>query len=203
MSKSREQLNDLIREIDIQGLYCLDVGVQDKPTRRLTRGTPANYQTMDINPAWSPDICGDLNLDWRTWTRPGMDHKEVKYLESHYDVIFCMETLEHLWNPMKAIEGFAELLKPGGDLYLSVPFIGPHHDEVDYLRYTHEWFEVVLPMLGFNIIALKERVASAGRKDLINFYNNEGMRVSKIRPEYGKYTYPIGYFIHGKRNDSH
>jgi len=93
-------------------------------------------------------------------------------------------------------------LKPGGILHISTPFINPHHDYVDYLRYTHEWYEKVLPMYELEILELKERVATVGREHLEAFFKAEGMRVSKIRPEYGRYTYPIGYYVMARKINS-
>lgn len=198
MSKSREQLNVFLSEVDIEGKFCLDIGVQDKPTSRLTQGTPSKYLTLDIDAKWSPDIVADLNEEWEKW----VNHTYSTELERNqgFDAIFCIETLEHCWNPIQAIQNMSGILKEGGDLYISVPFIGPHHDFVDYLRFTHEWFEEVLPKCDLEVIEIKERVATMGRSDLIQFYSKEGMRVSKIRPEYGHYTYPIGYFVHARRN---
>lgn len=201
MSKSREQLNTFLSEIDIEGLLCLDIGVQDKPTSRLTSGTPSKYLTLDIEEKWSPDIVADLNDEWSSWaTKVTKDNFTLIDRNGGFDAIFCIETLEHCWNPIQAVQNMSGMLKEGGDLYISVPFIGPHHDVVDYLRFTHEWFEEVLPKLDLKVISIKERVATIGRSDLIQFFTKEHMRVSKIRPEYGNYTYPIGYFVHAKRS---
>lgn len=201
MSKSREQLNVFLSEVDIEGKLCLDIGVQDKPTSRLTQGTPSKYLTLDIEQKWSPDIVADLNESWAEWsTHITKDNFTLLDRNGGFDVIFCIETLEHCWNPIQAVQNMSGVLKEGGDLYISVPFIGPHHDFVDYLRFTHEWFEEVLPKCDLEIIKIGERVATLGRADLIQFFTKEHMRVSKIRPEYGHYTYPVGYFVHAKRN---
>lgn len=199
MSKSREQLNVFLSEIDIEGKICLDVGVQDKPTSRLTRGVPKRYFTLDIDEKWSPDIVADLN-DGSGFVGKIPDHVFSEMDKNQgFDAIFCIETLEHCWNPIQAVDNLSLYLKEGGDLYISVPFIGPHHDVVDMLRFTHEWFEKVLPIFNLNIVSIKERVATEGRSNLIEFYSKEYMRISKIRPEYGHYTYPIGYFVHAKK----
>jgi len=200
MSKSREQLNVFLGEIDIQDKLCLDIGVQDKPTSRLTKGIPSKYLTLDIDQKWSPDILADLNEPWESWsTKVTKDNFTLIDRNGGIDVIFCIETLEHCWNPIQAIQNMSGLLKDGGDLYISVPFIGPHHDVVDFLRFTHEWFLEVMPKCDLEVIAIKERVATIGRTDLIQFFAKEHMRVSKIRPEYGNYSYPVGYFIHVRR----
>jgi len=200
MSKSREKLNTILRQIDIQGKYCLDIGVQDKPTHRLTQGNPANYATMDIDDQWNPDIVGDLNEPWKKWVQPWQDNKELKYKNNFYDVIFCLEVLEHCWNPVTAVRNIAELTKPGGMVYISTPFINPHHDYWDYLRYTDEWYEEVLPKVGLTVVSIEEREATVGLPALQQFYKEEGLKYSKVRMQkHGPYTYPIGYFVTARR----
>lgn len=193
MSCSRNQLNEYLSKISIEGKTVLDVGVQDKPTSRLTQGNPVAYYTNDVDPQWNPDWLFDFNQEFDC----------LKIGEHHLceviDTIFCIEVLEHLWNPVEAIKTLAEILKPNGDLYISVPFINPHHDKVDYLRYTNEWFRDVLPKYGLQVIEIVERVATLGKTQLKIFYDAEGLRVSKIRPEFGRYTYPIGYIVHARK----
>lgn len=188
MSKSREQLNSLLKKIDIQGKAVLDVGSQDHLSNRLTVGEPLSYDTLDIDPQWEPDIVADLNEKMPAFEVAGL-----------YDVVFCIEVLEHCWNPIQAVKNLSQWLKPAGDLYISTPFINPHHDKWDYLRYTGEWYEEVLPKFDLEIVKIEERVATVGKDFLAGFYSAEGLKVSKIRPEYGRYTYPIGYFVHARK----
>lgn len=201
MSLSRNQLNKYLSEIDIQGKACLDIGVQDKPTKRLTKGNPSTYWTTDVDPQWNPDVVGDLNQDPETWEWRPNDKENPSGMRLHvrFDVAFCIEVLEHCWNPVKAVENICYFLKPGGTAYISTPFINPHHDYVDYLRYTNEWYRDVLPKVGFEDVQIYERVATFGKVQLKVFYDIEGLRISKIRPEHGKYTYPIGYFVTAKK----
>jgi len=194
MSKSREQLNEFLSHIDIQGKSVLDVGVQDKPAKNRTKGVPESYWTLDIDESWSPDIVGDLNLPWEEFVT------NVWQAREKVDVIFCLETLEHVWDPVQALKNMANVLKKGGIIYISTPFINPHHDIHDYLRYTNEWYRDVLPHVGLKVINIRERTASAGLPLLRAFYDAEGLRVSKIRPEFGHYTYPIGYFVEAIKN---
>lgn len=191
MSKSREQVNDYLKRIDIQDKIVLDVGVQDHPTSRLTKGKAAKYYTLDIDPQWNPDIVADLN-------NPATP-EFVKSKKIPIDIIFCVEVLEHCWNPVRVVQNLSVMLSPGGDVYITTPFINPHHDVVDYLRFTNEWYRDVLPKVGLDVIEIVERVATVGRNLLMQFYTTEGLKVSKIRPEYGHYSCPIGYIVHAKR----
>jgi len=57
-----------------------------------------------------------------------------------YDLVFCLDVLEHIKDEKKAVEELSSLLRPGGRLILSVPafnFLWSHHDELNlhYRRY--------------------------------------------------------------------
>lgn len=193
MSKSREQLNDFLRKINIQGKEVLDLGVQDKPTSRLTKGEAKQYWTLDVDPQWKPDFVQDLNKQaMLAYVEEETGHSVV----ISADIIFCIETLEHCWNPVQVLENIHSWLKEGGVTYISTPFINPHHDTHDYLRYTGEWYEKTLKELGFCVVKIHERRATTGRVLLQEFYRAEGMKYSKIRQKRdGAYTYPVGYFV--------
>ncbi len=202
MSKSREQLNEFLKRIDIEGKTVLDVGVQDKPTSRLTTGTPRRYYTLDIDPQWPATFFGDLNDPH--FIRDIDDQARILSVNPNdmlIDTIFCIEVLEHCWNPVQVIKNLHDAIRPGGMVYISTPFINPHHDVVDYLRYTDEWYRDVLPKFGFHVVEIQERRATFGLVQLKNFYAIEGMKYSKIRQKNGPYTYPVGYFVTAKRID--
>jgi SAM-dependent methyltransferase len=40
---------------------------------------------------------------------------------SSLDVVLCVNVLEHLWEPEKALRGFKRVLRPGGVCFLNVP----------------------------------------------------------------------------------
>jgi len=53
------------------------------------------------------------------------------------DTIICTDVLEHLSDPFIALLEFAQALKPGGNLLISVPFLlGEHQVPYDYFRFT-------------------------------------------------------------------
>lgn len=84
--------------------------------------------SLDIDPGRSPDILCDI-------TCPHLS-------KSSFDVIVMAEVLEHVSNPQAAINGLDYLLKPGGTIILTVPFIFPIHDRpYDYYRYTRYGLE--------------------------------------------------------------
>src|SRR5437667_5041955 len=49
--------------------------------------------------------------------------EELPFDDQEFDYITCIEGLEHIENPQQAIREFYRLLKPGGQLLISVPNI--------------------------------------------------------------------------------
>lgn len=66
-----------------------------------------------------PEIFQLLDVEIRSGN---MDSRLV-YDDAGFDMIVCVEGLEHIENPSNAISEFARLLKPGGTLVVSVPNI--------------------------------------------------------------------------------
>ncbi len=190
MSKSREQLVSFLKEIDITDKVVLDAGCgpEEKWARNWTKGEPKEYVTLDVDKKFNPDVLTDLNSG-------------VFGGGEYLDIIFCLEVLEHLWEPRKGLESLYSEMKNGGKIYLSTPFINPHHDEVDYARYTDEWYQKVLTEVGFKDIKIKPRVATEGYANLLAFYKEEGLRMSKIRLKKGQANKmnEIGYFVEAKK----
>jgi len=174
VSKSREQINQFLSTIDITDKAVLDVGVQNNPASNYTKGVAKKYLTMDVDDEWKPDLVADLNYRLPTFELTGL-----------HDIVFCLEVLEHCWHPVEAVKNLAGFTKEGGVCYISVPFINPIHDKWDFLRYTDEWFKVVLPKVGFKEVRIHYRMATEGFEILKAFYQSEGLRMSKIRQGMG------------------
>jgi predicted SAM-dependent methyltransferase len=67
--------------------------------------------------------------------------KEVlPFLDSSIDEIFCQHLLEHLTNPMFAINEFWRVLKPGGELIIIVPHKNSDRAyAIDHKHYFNEY----------------------------------------------------------------
>ena len=191
MSLKRDQIINWIKKIDITNKTVLDVGSGGDPQRYAntwTKGIGKVYMTADINNKFKPDIVIDLDLD------------RFRKDSDKFEVVFCLETLEHCWNPLHAIKTLADVTKEV--LYISTPFINPIHDTWDYLRYTGKWFKKVLPQFGFKSVEVESRKASdLGSNFLTSFYDIEGMRISKIRLKKGEghKINDVGYLITARK----
>lgn len=192
MSLSRNQLVEFLKEVDITGKKVLDLGVGSKPAKDFVKGDSKLYVTMDVDAQFNPDIIGDLNLKPHIWNYKAKGESvEIQ----RYEVIFCLETLEHLWNPLEAVRTVYKLLEEEGVAYFSTPFLNPYHDQIDYARYTDEWYSRVLVEVGFKDIEIKPRVATDGLPYLMQFYKTEGLRMSKIRAGQEHKNAWIGFFV--------
>lgn len=184
-SISRQQLIIYLNDINVDGQDVLDIGSGNKSPYQVTKwvkGTPKSYETMDIDTQVDPSLVGDLN--------------SPNITEMEFDYVFCLEVLEHCWNPVVALINILSMAKKKA--YISTPFINPIHDNWDYLRYTDEWFIEVISRINPKAkVKVYTRDATEGYSSLMDFYREEGLRMSKIRLKKGEGDKLgiIGYFI--------
>jgi SAM-dependent methyltransferase len=70
-----------------------------------------------------------------------------------FDAIICNAVLEHVENPEEVMREFQRVCKPGGILYLTVPFMQPEHlDPTDFQRYTIAGLKRLVQQHGFEVV---------------------------------------------------
>lgn len=96
------------------------------------------------------------------------DITQIPLPDHSLDAILCTEVIEHVVDPMVVLKEFHRLLKPGGKLLLTTPFISHLHMEPYhfYSGFTQFWHQHWLPRNGFEIEKL-EQVGGPGRTCLI------------------------------------
>jgi SAM-dependent methyltransferase len=80
---------------------------------------------------------------------PGVDRIEdvhaLSFADESVGTVICLETLEHVADPIRAVEEMHRVLRPGGVLAISsVMFFPIHEHPWDYWRFTPEGFEQLL-----------------------------------------------------------
>lgn len=104
----------------------LDLGGKRQRKRGTFRPPEAQAQHwlyVNVAPETRPDVLADVT--------------SVPFSEACADCIVCTEVMEHLPNPVACVNEIHRLLKPGGVLIASVPFLYPGHaDPDDYWRFT-------------------------------------------------------------------
>ena len=76
--------------------------------------------------------------------------------DGHFDSIVCIAVLEHVENPEEIVPEFFRVLKPGGHVVASVPFLQPEHKvPTDFQRYTKDGLARLFSHHGFQVVSCK------------------------------------------------
>lgn len=80
-----------------------------------------------------------VNLD--IWPLPNVhliaNAERLPFTDSSIDMVICESLLEHVKTSTKVITEISRVVKPGGYVYIVVPFLYPYHDSPsDYYRWT-------------------------------------------------------------------
>lgn len=75
--------------------------------------------------------------------------------DASYDTVLASEILEHVPRPQRALAEMRRVLKPGGTLVLSVPYLARLHDEPhDFYRYTRHGLQFLLEEAGLSVVEI-------------------------------------------------
>lgn len=86
------------------------------------------YLVMDPVDTYHPDIVGDIH--------------EMPFPDNSLEAIFCIAVLEHVHDPVRAVDEMYRTLKPGGKVFVYMPFLYGYHAQPgyygDYWRITED-----------------------------------------------------------------
>ena len=124
----------------------LDVGCGSKPYQELF--AVDDYIGLDIdNEAMRNRKIADYFYDGTTFP----------FNDNEYDSVLCNQVLEHVFNPDEFLSEIKRVLKPGGRLLLTVPFVWDEHEQPhDYARYSSFGLKALIDKNGFNVIEYKK-----------------------------------------------
>ncbi len=128
--------------------WVLEIG---SGNRRLQKHLAADtrYVALDYPPSGSryslrPDVWGDA--------------ARLPIGSARLDGVVLIEVLEHLPDPLTALREAGRVVKPGGRVLLSVPFLYPIHDApYDFGRFTQFGLQRLAAAAGLELVRLKER----------------------------------------------
>lgn len=140
-----------------------------RPLFKYLKSISLNYKNLDILEIGSGDeekkqsvisIFKEANVFLQTDIKKEYKHMFLDItkpleIKNKFDLVICTNVLEHIFETNLAIENLKKLVKKGGHLLVSVPFIYPLHDEpADYWRFTEHSLKVLFK--EFKIIEFKK-----------------------------------------------
>ena len=147
----------------------------------------------------SQDVCeydgaGDAKgLQTGTWNTSQIDIVSdivaIPLPDATFDAILCSEVFEHIPDPLKALDEFGRLLKPGGQLIITAPFASIVHFAPQFYAtgFSRYWYEHHLPPRGFRVTSL------TANGDWFAVLRQELMRLPKLSRARGDWTWPLAY----------
>lgn len=120
----------------------------DEFAREAGKALPAGARLLDAgagNCVYKPHF-QDYEYESADFCQIDKEYGEITYVcdlgsipveDNRFEMVFFSQTLEHLPEPGKVIDELTRVLKPGGQLWLTVPlFYAEHEIPHDYFRYT-------------------------------------------------------------------
>ena len=151
--------------------------------RRLYRDFPGNsdlrameYETLSAMPLSGRvlDVGGGREARYIPYLPKGIDLESVNIdpaidpthiitpgqpfplPDNSFDAAVCLNTLEHVYDGLAVLREIHRVLKPGGTVYVTVPFIFRIHAHPDdYFRATPSWWRETFDRAGFASLSLK------------------------------------------------
>ena len=132
------------------GLIALDLGCGQRPWSALFGH--ARCLGVDISTEGaSPDLLAAGHA--------------LPFVHGSFDLVFSSQVLEHVPDDAPVLAECARVLRPGGELVLSVPFYWPLHEEPhDHRRFTSHGLQRALQVAGFEVVEL---VADSGSLSMV------------------------------------
>lgn len=138
---------------------------------RVLHLAPENCFIKLFRKAWGKEyITADLS-DPRCQLK--MDVTAIESNEKAFDLILCNHVLEHVEDDQKALSEFFRVLKPKGQLILSVPIEGAR---------TYEDFSITSPSQRLKAFKQPDHVRIYSL-DIVERIKSAGFRVSIIKPK--------------------
>ncbi len=129
----------------------LDVGCGRKPYRDLVPAV--RYVGLDVDsPVTRALGAADILYDGGNFP----------VADATFDGVLCSEVLEHVFTPEVFLGEIHRVLRPGGHLLLTVPFVWDEHEQPhDFARYSSFGLRALLGRAGFEVVEQRKSVADS------------------------------------------
>ena len=122
----RKPLLDWLAAQELAGMRVLDAGCGNRPYETVLRG--ADVVGFDVPGNPHADLHGSIDA--------------IPVEDATFDVVLCLQVLEHVPDPSAAVRELRRVVRPGGRVLLSTHGVYPFHPNPDDLwRWTHTGLE--------------------------------------------------------------
>ena len=140
-----------------EGASLIDVGAGLCPYREVVEKAGITYFSHDFS-LYTPDKSQE-GLQNSAWKYPQHDYTcEILEIpvEIKFDFVLCTEVLEHVPDPVRALEKISQLLKPGGQVLITVPEFSLEHQSPFWFQpgLSKNWFNHWSPKFSLEIIRM-------------------------------------------------
>ena len=194
-----ENMGRTIRRYYVDQFYATNVNniasgstVLDLGGNKIKKRGQFNLDEYEFN-----TIYANLSLDKTPDIQIRAEYIPIK--NDHFDLIICSELLEHVLNPPKVLNEIYRVMKVGGKVLITVPFLyNIHADPHDYGRYTNTYWENIMESIGFKEITItKQGAFFSVLVDMMragaNVMNKNSLRWLRWLPTYSILNLAIGF----------
>jgi 2-polyprenyl-6-hydroxyphenyl methylase/3-demethylubiquinone-9 3-methyltransferase len=150
------RINYITEKVPLNGLKVLDIGcggglLSEGMARKNAAVVGIDLAKSSIDIAIKHAREADLNIDYECVDSQAFCHQN----KDIFDVVTCLELLEHVKNPLSIIEACAEAVKPGGAVFFStinrnfksflMAILGAEHALKMIPKGTHEYAKFIRP----------------------------------------------------------
>lgn len=170
--------------------------------------------------------CHYMTADWPQSVHEGIQAVDISASLEHlpvsngsFDAVLCTQVLEHVGEPLAILRELHRVLRPAGELWLTVPLVWPLHEEpYDFFRYTRHGRRHLLVQAGFSplevearngafttlaqILATVEQFVGAGNDDLTEQRREIFADLRRLAPQLAaldhldhRRIFPLGYSV--------
>lgn len=130
-------------QADFSNKKMLDVGCGIKPYRELFVGL-ADYVGIDIKGGGHFDEFKEVDKFY--------DGQTIPFADNFFDFTICTQVLEHVADPENLLREISRTLKPGGQVFLTMPFVWNEHEiPYDFNRFTRYEHALAFKQAGLTI----------------------------------------------------
>ena len=137
----QESAINFIKQHDKEHCCILDAGAGERAQARMDLLKKASYVSMDIERNYSVSCVADIHF--------------LPFKDSSFDAIICIQVLEHVRDPIRSCEELYRVMKSGGLVLITLPFVWREHAKpTDFWRFTSFGCYNLLKEAGFSSIEI-------------------------------------------------